>query len=303
MKNVRIKRIPATLLLLLTLLLAMAGCGGSVSGYDGAGPEPSVQTGAELTGIPDFSGQPLVAIEDNIPTFSEADFTTESFETYSDTDSLGRCGVAYANVGRDLMPTEERGSISHIRPSGWHSVQYAEVDGNSLYNRCHLLGWQLTGEDANEKNLITGTRYLNVEGMLPFENMIADYVKETENHVLYRVTPVFSGSNLVADGVRMEAMSVEDRGEGICFDVYAYNVQPGIEIDYATGDSRLAGSMGERDTADSSGSYVLNTNSCKFHRQDCSSVKDIKEENRENYNGSRSALLEMGYAPCGRCKP
>lgn len=168
------------------------------------------------------------------------EYTTESFETYSELDALGRCGVAYANISKDLMPTEERGEIGMIKPSGWHTVKYPEViEDLFLYNRCHLIGYQLSGENANEKNLITGTRYLNVEGMLPFENKVAAYVRKTGNHVLYRVTPVFEGDNLVAEGVLMEAFSVEDAGKGVEFCVFAYNIQPGIEIDYATGESRL----------------------------------------------------------------
>ena len=163
-----------------------------------------------------------------------------SFEEYSDLDELGRCGAAYANIGQDLMPTQKRGDISRVKPTGWRSVKYDIVDGKHLYNRCHLIGYQLTAENANEKNLITGTRYMNVDGMLPFENMVADYIKETDNHVLYRVTPIFDGNDLVAQGVQMEACSVEDDGEGICFNVFVYNVQPGIEIDYATGESWLA---------------------------------------------------------------
>lgn len=192
----------------------------------------------DLETIPEYSGSPYVALNDNQPEFDESLFTTEAFETYSDLDSLGRCGVALANIGEELMPTEKRGSISSVKPTGWHSVQYDFVDGKSLYNRCHLIGFQLTAENANWKNLITGTRYLNVEGMLPFENMVGDYIKETGNHVLYRVTPVFEGDNLVASGVIMEAQSVEDKGEGILFCIYAYNVQPGVEIDYATGTSK-----------------------------------------------------------------
>ena len=165
--------------------------------------------------------------------------TTTSFESYSELDSLGRCGVAYACASTDTMPTEERGTIGQIKPTGWHTVKYDCVDGKYLYNRCHLIGYQLTGENANTKNLITGTRYLNVEGMLPFENMVAEYVEETGNHVMYRVTPHFEGTNLLASGVQMEAYSVEDDGEGVCFNVYVYNAQPGITIDYKNGDSRL----------------------------------------------------------------
>ena len=192
-----------------------------------------------LDSIPDFLNEPYVIINDNIPYFTENDYTTESFETYSDLDYLGRCGVAYACIGIDIMPTEDRESIGQVKPSGWHTVKYDCVSGKYLYNRCHLIGFQLAGENANEKNLITGTRYLNVEGMLPFEDMIADYVKETDNHVLLRVTPIFTGANLVASGVLMEAYSVEDGGDGICFNVYVYNNQPGITIDYATGESWL----------------------------------------------------------------
>lgn len=193
-----------------------------------------------LDDIPEFSDSPYVTINDNVPYFTEDELTTEAFETYSELDDLGRCGVAYANVCQELMPTEDRGEIGQVKPTGWHTVKYDFVSGKYLYNRCHLLGYQLTGENANEQNLITGTRYLNVEGMLPFENMVADYVQETDNHVLYRVTPIFEGDELVARGVLMEALSVEDDGEGICFNVYCYNNQPGVIIDYATGESQAA---------------------------------------------------------------
>lgn len=187
------------------------------------------------------------------------------------------------------------------------------VDGNYLYNRCHLIGYQLTGENANEQNLITGTRYLNIEGMLPFENMVADYVQETDCHVLYRVTPIFEDSNLLASGVLMEGYSVEDDGEDICFCVYAYNVQPGIYIDYATGDSALIGNAPPEQPSTApapSGSmsseevdYILNTNTKKFHLPSCSSADDIKESNREEYHGAREDLVSIGYAPCKRCNP
>ena len=195
----------------------------------------------DLSNIPDYDGTSAYAVIDrNQPSFTEEDYTTESYEYYSDLDSLGRCGVAAACVGVDLMPTEERESISSVHPTGWVQNQYDFVDGKSLYNRCHLIGFQLAGENANPKNLITGTRYLNIEGMRPFENLVADYVKETDQHVLYRVTPAFVGSELVARGVEMEAYSVEDDGQGVCFHVYCYNVQPGVEIDYATGENRAA---------------------------------------------------------------
>ena len=214
--------------------------GNGQQGNAGQGKQGTVTLGA----IPEYDGEPYVAIEGNEPEFSEQELTEESFERYSELDSLGRCGAAVASVGQDLMPTEKRGSIGQVKPSGWQTVKYDSVDGKYLYNRCHLIGYQLSGENANEQNLITGTRYMNVDGMLPFENLVADYVKETGNHVMYRVTPVFEGDNLVASGVQMEAYSVEDQGEGSSYNVYVYNVQPGISIDYATGESALEESGG-----------------------------------------------------------
>lgn len=185
--------------------------------------------------IPEYTDEIYVTINNNVPYFDEDDYTTESFETYSDLDSLGRCGVAYANICTEIMPTKERGDISDIYPTGWIQKKY---EGEYLYNRCHLIGHQLVGEDANEKNLITGTKYFNVSGMLPFENRVANYIDSNpNNHVLYRVTPIFEGDNLVAKGVQIEAYSVEDNGKEVCFNVFVYNVQPGINIDYATGKS------------------------------------------------------------------
>lgn len=192
--------------------------------------------------IPEYSGVAYVEINNNIPFFEEEELSTESFEVYSELDALGRCGVAYANISRELMPTEERGEIGSIKPSGWNQAKYEGVIDSKppyLYNRCHLIAYCLTAENANEKNLITGTRYMNVEGMLPFEEKVAKYLDQNDNHVLYRVTPVFDGNNLIASGVLMEAYSVEDNGEGICFCAYCYNVQPGVEIDYKTGESSL----------------------------------------------------------------
>ena len=267
-------------------------------------PSPSSapsQTTYDLDSIPPYDGEPYVVLQDNVPGFQEADFTTQAFETYSPLDDLDRCGVAYANICTELMPTEERGTIGQVKPSGWHTVTYDVVDGRYLYNRCHLIGFQLAGENANEQNLITGTRYLNVEGMLPFENQVADYVQETDNHVLYRVTPIFQGDNLVASGVQMEAYSVEDQGEGVCFNVYVYNVQPGVTIDYETGESWLEETVTPSESAETS--YVLNTNTMKFHLPDCSSVKDINNANRQEFQGSREQLLEQGYSPCGICHP
>lgn len=281
---------------------------------------PQVETPTiDLSSIPAFSGDPYVVINDNVPEFTDADLTTTSFETYSNLDSLGRCGVVYANIGVDLMPTEERGSIGQVKPSGWHLVKYDCVDGKYLYNRCHLIGYQLTGENANTQNLITGTRYLNVDGMLPFENMVADYIKSTGNHVLYRVTPIFEGDNLLASGVLMEAKSVEDNGDGILFNVFCYNAQPGVSINYATGDSALDGTIqpeppatepevtvtpDEPSASVSSGTtYILNTNTHKFHYPTCSSVDQMSNKNKQEFSGTRDEAIAMGYDPCGRCHP
>lgn len=253
--------------------------------------------------VPVFSGQAFVIINGNEPEFSAEDMTQKAYEYYSELDAYGRCGYAMACVGKELMPTEDRESISSVKPSGWVQEQYDIVDGKSLYNRCHLIGFQLTGENANEKNLITGTRHLNVEGMLPFENMIADYIKETGNHVIYRVTPVYDGADLVAKGVQLEAKSVEDQGAGICFHVYAYNNQPGIVIDYATGNSRLEGETAQTQPKEQFGEYILNTNSKKFHRADCSQAQDIKDSNKENFNGSRDELIKDGYTASKCCNP
>lgn len=257
--------------------------------------------------VPSYTGAAFTVVHDNVPYFAESDLTTESYETYAPLDNLGRCGVAMACVGQDLMPTEKRGSIGQVKPSGWRMAKYDNVDGKYLYNRCHLIGYQLTGENANECNLITGTRYLNMEGMLPFENMVADYVKETGNHVLYRVTPVFAGNDLVANGVLMEAYSVEDKGEGICYCVYAYNVQPGIGIDYATGESHLAdeSAVMENASVDASDAevheYVLNDNTMKFHTPECSSVKKMK--NPQYVTTTREEVRNGGYEPCNMCCP
>lgn len=258
----------------------------------------------KLENVPPYSGSPFVEINNNEPYFMEKQLTTKSYELYGPLDELDRCTAAMSSIGEDLMPTEKRGDIYQVKPTGWHSVKYDNVDGGSLYNRCHLIGFQLTAENANEQNLITGTRYLNVQGMLPFENMVADYIKETGNHVLYRVSPIFEGNNLVASGVLMEGFSVEDMGEGICFNVYCYNVQPGIGIDYATGESWEEKQPQAKPSQNSKEqSYILNTNSHKFHTPDCPGVKDISESNRETFTGSRDQLIQQGYEPCGRCKP
>ena len=289
--------------LLLAVAVGLAGCELNIPTAPAASAAP-----VSLEDIPAYTGSPYIALNGNQPEFEEGDLSSESFETYSPLDSLGRCGPAYACIGQDLMPTEDRESISGVHPTGWVQAEYDTVDGGSLYNRCHLIGFQLTGENANEENLITGTRYMNVEGMLPFENLVADYVKETGNHVLYRSTPVFEGDNLVASGVVMEALSVEDDGEGVCFHVYVYNVQPGIEIDYATGkswESRQTPEAGES-SEPSSGEereYVLNTSSHKFHLPDCPAVDTMSEKNKEEYFGTREDLIAQGYKSCGSCNP
>ena len=275
-----------------------------------------IPSGENLT---EYNGKPWIVINDGIPFFTLEEITEDVFEEYSELDELGRCGVAFANICPEIMPAEERGQIGNIRPSGWHTVKYDVIADRYLYNRCHLIGYQLAGENANERNLITGTRFLNMEGMLPWENLVAEYVKQTGNHVLYRVTPYFEGENLVASGVMMEAYSVEDDGAGICFNVFCYNVQPGIVIDYATGESSLDETWTEPEnntikeswtepwTAETQSEteydYVLNTNTMRFHIPSCDSVLSMKEKNKRLFSGERETLIENGYIPCGRCNP
>lgn len=264
-----------------------------------------------LDAIPAYDGKAYVAVNNNEPFFTDSGMATTAFENYSDLDSLGRCGVAYANICKEIMPTEKRGKIGMIKPSGWHTVKYDVIKDRYLYNRCHLIGYQLAGENANPKNLITGTRYLNVEGMLPFENLVADYVNNTGNHVLYRVTPMFSGSNLVANGVLIEAKSVEDNGGGILFNVYCYNVQPGVGINYENGDSWLDGTTGSAlsgsDTSATENSAAYSSNSetmvhitatgKKYHRAGCRTLK--KSDTEVTLDEAKS----MGLSPCGICNP
>lgn len=263
----------------------------------------NTDSGFDFDAIPEFSSEPYVIINGNIPDFSDEDYTTTSFETYGELDSLGRCTACYACIGQDIMPTEERSSIGSIKPTGWHTVKYDNVDGKYLYNRCHLIGYQLTAENANECNLITGTRYLNTEGMLPFEDLAAEYIKSTGNHVLYRVTPLFKDDELVARGVQMEGYSVEDNGESICFNVYCYNNQPGIEINYADGTSKASDESYTFDDGNDKGTYIVNLNSKKFHTEDCSSAAKISEDNKKTYTGSRQNLIDNGYEPCRQCNP
>ncbi len=260
--------------------------------------EPPVIT---LDNIPEFDGSsPYVVINKNTPFFDDED-TSKSYEIYSPLDELGRCGSVISCIGKDLMPTDSKGSIGHVTPTAWQSVKYDVIPGKYLYNRCHLIGWQLTGENANKQNLITGTQYMNIEGMVDFENMVAAYIKETDNHVLYRVTPIFKGENLLASGVLIEAMSVEDEGDGILFCVYCYNVQPGIEINYADGTSKLANSDGNK-TEEEVKTYIINMSTKKVHLPSCYHVKNIKDESKKHtYEGLLSELIEEDYQPCGTC--
>ena len=287
-------------LLILLLALSLTGCDFVLDSPEG--PSSSIDEPAasvSIEDIPPYSGKAYVEINDNVPEFSEADYQKDSFESYSPLDQLGRCQTAFANIGRDLMPTEDRGSIGQVKPSGWHTVKYDVVDGKYLYNRCHLIGFQLTGENANEKNLITGTRYMNTEGMLPFENMVADYIKETDDQVLYRVTPIFSGDNLVADGVQLEASSVGDKGESIQFNVFIYNVQPGIIIDYADGSSQLAeedDSLSSSDTgSDEEVEIRGNKNSKIYHCPGQRNYEDMADSKNLVIFHSEQEAIDAGY--------
>ena len=263
----------------------------------------------DLSEIPSYSGNPYCEVNNNQPFFQTDELTTQSFKQFSELDSLGRCGVAYACIGTDSLPNEERGAIGMIKPSGWHTVRYDDIiEDKYLYNRCHLIAFELSGENANPQNLITGTRYMNVKGMLPFENRVRSYVENTNQHVMYRVAPVFEGNNLVATGVLMEGYSVEDNGKGVCFNVFCFNVQPHIKINYADGTSEVDYlHESEESTFDSNDdsvtTYILNTNTKKFHYPDCDSVNDMKEKNKQEFTGSREEVIEMGYSPCGRCEP
>ncbi len=302
------KIVSALCVLISFLLVTFSGCVSKMPKPNETIPHTQQETeqtsekSISLDEIPEFSGSPYVVINDNQPSFTKSDYTTKAFEKYASLDKLGRCGVTFANVCLETMPTEDRGNIGQVKPSGWVTAKYDFVDGRYLYNRCHLIGFQLTGENANTSNLITGTRYMNTQGMLPFENMIADYVKETENHVLYRVTPIFEGDNLVASGVQMEAWSVEDEGDGICFNVYCYNVQPGVTIDYATGKSHLAEEISTQEQDEILSQYVLNTSSKKIHKPTCSGAKNMSEKNKMVVNSDEiQSFVNNGYELCGSC--
>ena len=303
-------------MLLVMLLSLLCGCQKSI---------------IDLDSVPQYSDEAYVEINGNEPFFKKSELTTTAFEQYSELDALGRCGVAYACIGIETMPTKEREDIASVTPTGWeyngisNNNTYDFIENEYVYNRCHLIAHRLAGEDANEKNLITGTRYMNIEGMLPFESQVSEYVKNTENHVLYRVTPIFDGLNYVASGVLMEAYSVEDSGRGVCFCIYAYNVQPGVTIDYFSGINVQSGEkLPEIEPPSQSPStpepddgvantphandgvimdYVLNTNSKKFHIPGKTCSNRIGENNREEYHGTRNELIANGYSPCGTCKP
>ena len=326
------------LVLALALALPLAGCEALPFNAFGTGSgHTTAPEWFDLASVPEYDGQPSVEVNGNEPFFEEADFERPTFEEYSELDARGRCGTAFALIGSETMPTEPRGDISSIRPSGWHNDTYDWVDQYFLFNRCHVIGWQLAGENDNELNLITGTRYMNTQGMLPYENRVAWYVQSTGNHVLYRVTPIFEGANLVCSGVLMEAESVEDIGQGVRFCVYCYNVEPGVRIDYATGANKADGTMGEtsgehsentrqNDEAQSSTAesreepsftipdeskraehgdvkFVLNVSTGKFHLPHCPSVTDMREYNKFLFNGTREEAIELGFKPCGSCKP
>ena len=301
------------LLILIVSLSVLSGCSAGENNFfndlDITAQSASDYVNYDLSNIPDYDGKAYVELNGNVPEFSESEKTySESFEEYGKLDSLGRCTYAVSCIGKDLMPTEKRGSIGSVKPSGWHISKYDFVDGKYLYNRCHLIGYQLTAENANERNLITGTRYLNVEGMLPFENDVADYIEITNNHVYYKVTPIFEGNNLVANGVQMQAYSVEDNGQGVSFNVYCYNVQPGVAIDYATGDNQAVASSSASVTSTSSDvsdkkTYIVNTKTKKFHNPDCDGAKKMSPSNKKKYKGTRDSLISNGYSPCQKCNP
>ncbi len=271
--------------------------------------------------IPEYEDEAYVAVNDNMPFFDLESLEPTSYEIYYDLDELGRCTLADAVVGPETMSTGERGNISSVKPTGWHSDKYSFVNGQALYNRCHLIAHYISDENANKYNLVTGTRYMNEDGMNALENLIGDYMKETQNHVRYRVTPIWTGENLICDGLLVEAYSIEDEGDGVCFNIYAYNVQPGVYIDYRTGDNHAIegyeDKIQENKTEDSKeanipsylleedyeATFVLNVKKMKFHREDCPGVADISDKNKGTYTGSRNELVKQGYVPCSGCNP
>lgn len=282
------KKLIITIFTAVSMVLCLSGCS-SVE------QTTSIQS-VSVEDIPAYTNSPYVVINENVPDF-DLSKKQDSYQIYSDLDDLGRTLDAEACLSKDMMPTEERNSISSIHPSGWHSIQDDSIPGGSLYNRCHLIAYQLTGVN-DERNLITGTRYLNVEGMLPFEEMVADYIRETDNHVLYRVTPYYEGDNLVASGVFMEAYSLEDKGDGICFHVYCYNVMPSVEIDYKTGDSFIENSNLDTQIQKD---YILNIKSKKIHLPECNGVQTMSDKNKKEVHASIDELQQEGYSICSNC--
>ena len=346
-KEGKLKRVAglSCILLAAVCMLLLTSCELRKGVDIGGGPEKGSDY-IVLDEVPEWNGEPYCEINGNSPEFGKKEIrnaeksvrSETALQIFTELDSLGRCGEASAVVGPDTMPTGERGSIGMIKPSGWRIAKYDFIDnGGFLFNRCHLIGWQLTGENDEVRNLVTGTRYLNTQGMLPFENRVAEYVRSTGNHVLYRATPVFRGKELVCRGVLLEAYSVEDKADGVSFSVYCYNVQPGVKIDYKTGKSKLdektlpgenSASDGASDSIDKKGdesdksgakdsaeseseplsvpdgvTYVLNNNTMRFHRTDCKGAAEIREHNRSWFYGTREEVLEEGYVPCGMCNP
>lgn len=293
-----------SLLVVFCMMFSLVGCV-DIEGSTSSGGNSETITEININELPEFSGKPYTVVNDNVPDFSEDELTDDTFYSLSRLDRLGRCGVCYGVFGPETIARGERGSIGMVKPSGWQTARYDCVDGSYLYNRSHLLMWKMSGILDDERNLITGTRFMNVEGMLPFEEMVVDYIYETDNHVMYRVTPIFVGNELVARGVQMEAMSVEDRGADICFNIYVYNNQPGFEIDYATGDSWRAkdSNSGQDSSADSSKktTYILNVNSKKYHKESCNGAKSMNTKNKKTYKGTAADLEKQGYEPCGNC--
>lgn len=325
----KINKVLNKIIVLLLIALMLSGCSeadalrtstvlndNSVTDESGYHPKAPVIDWIDNLEIPEWSGKPYVEINGNFPLFDTENLSTDTYEIYYNLDSLGRCTLADAIVGPETMPVEKRGNISMIKPTGWHTDKYSFVNGESLYNRCHLIAYYLGAENANPYNLVTGTRYMNEDGMNDFENLVGDYMKETGNHVRYRVTPKWTGDNLICDGLLVEAYSIEDDGDDVCFCIYAYNVQPGVVIDYKTGDNYAEDGNGKTEqnnykpsgssyTTDEDvyGDYVLNTKKKKFHRPECDGAQTMNQENRKDYSGSRNALIEDGYTPCQSCNP
>ena len=313
------------LILLCVIILTLSGCKiGATSMVELTNVTPTemsiinTETYSSLTfnvynhsiEIPDWSGSPVYIVNDNKPFFTAEEIIDQYYESYNGLDDLGRCQFAIACLSQETMPdpNEKREPISSVKPTGWHTVKYPElISDNYLYNRCHLIGWQLSAENANPLNLTTGTRYLNVDGMLPYENMVDEYIENTDHHVMYRVTPLFVGDELVCRGILMEAQSVEDSDCVFC--IYCYDVQPGVEIDYLTGDSKAIENYSSSPTPtvivgdNQKHDYILNNKTKKVHRPDCSSIQDVAKANKEEYTGYLKTLIEEGYTPCKKCNP